>query len=73
MAYKLKKVYICDHCSNVSLPDIEYNLISGVRKVMPIGWTKLGKEHLCPECTSVIRRILLSLFEVGDYNWRKKE
>ena len=56
MAYKLKKVYICDHCSNVSLPDIEYDLLSGVRKVMPKGWTKLGKEYLCPECSRAYKK-----------------
>ena len=57
MAYKLKKVYICDHCSKVELPDMDL-LGHEVIKVMPIGWTKLGKEHLCPECSRVYKEFI---------------
>ena len=49
MAYKLRKVYICDHCKKVSLPDIWLSS-SGSYKQIPEGWEHLGKEHLCPEC-----------------------
>ena len=55
MAYKLKKVYICDHCKNVSLPDIWFSP-SGSYLHMPEGWGLLGKEHLCPECYKAYMR-----------------
>ena len=49
MAYKLRKVYICDHCKKVSLPDIWLSP-GGSYKQIPEGWEYLGNEHLCPEC-----------------------
>ncbi len=47
--YKLKRVYICDRCGKVELP--EYDM-SGV-VLMPDGWRKLGREHLCYRCSRV--------------------
>ncbi len=50
--YKLKKVYICDHCGKVELPEYD---VSGV-VLMPDGWRTLGREHLCSRCSKVYER-----------------
>lgn len=26
-------------------------------KLLPIGWTKLGKEHLCPKCSKIYQKL----------------
>lgn len=52
---KLKRVYICDHCGAVAL-EATYFFMNDVWKEAPRGWTKLGKEDLCPECSEVYKR-----------------
>lgn len=48
---KRKRVYICDHCGAVA----------------PEGWTKLGKEDLCPTCSKVYKRFVEELMD----SWKK--
>lgn len=54
--YKLKKVYICDHCGKVALSEHhrigKYIIAVGI----PKGWCKLGREHLCSQCSEVYER-----------------
>lgn len=51
-----KKVYICDYCGDAALPRTE--LLYGVPlDCMPKDWIALGKEHLCPTCAEVYRRV----------------
>lgn len=50
-----KWVYICDHCGAVALEET-YFFMNSVWKEVPRGWTKLGKEDLCPECSRVYKR-----------------
>ena len=54
--YKLKHVYICDHCGNVGMPMVHYYSPDVHYKTMPYGWTKLGKEHLCHSCSIIYKK-----------------
>lgn len=49
---KRKKVYICDHCYSVALQHT-YCSCGDMWNGPPDGWTKLGKEDLCPTCSEV--------------------
>lgn len=55
---KIKKVYICDHCNAVALPELY--LIDGVDDIqrgMPEGWENLGSSmHLCPICSETYKK-----------------
>lgn len=61
---KLKRVYICDHCGAVAL-EATHLFMNSVWKEAPQGWTKLGKEDPCPECSKVYKRFK---FEVTGEN-----
>ena len=51
-----KKVYICDACEAAALQ--EMNLLFGIPLYnIPKDWTALGKEHLCPTCSEIYRRV----------------
>lgn len=50
---KRKRVYICDHCGAVALEET-YFFMTDVWKGAPEGWTKLGKEDLCPTCSKLM-------------------
>lgn len=51
-----KKVYICDHCGAVALQPM--HLLLGIPLYhMPKDWAALGKEHLCPTCAEIYRRV----------------
>lgn len=52
---KRKTIYICDHCGDIALEDIGYYFYYCF-KTLPEGWTRLGKEHLCPKCTEIYNR-----------------
>lgn len=54
---KRKRVYICDHCGAVALEE-EYCYRTYRWKSAPQGWTKLGKEDLCPTCSKVYKRFV---------------
>lgn len=48
--YKLRKIYICDHCGKIALPELKYCGMDAF-KAMPRGWGELSKsEHLCDVC-----------------------
>ena len=48
--YKLRRVYICNHCGAVALPRVLCVGMDIVR-TMPSGWsTRDGSFHLCPDC-----------------------
>lgn len=55
--YKLKKVYICDNCGKISLPDVNCHGIDSF-KTMPENWDKIGKSHFCETCGMAFRRFL---------------
>lgn len=44
-----KWVYICDHCGKAELEE-KYSFYWDTFETLPKGWSKLGKEDLCPEC-----------------------
>ena len=63
---KRKRVYICDHCGAVAL-EKTYFFMTDVWKGAPEGWTKLGKEDLCPTCSKVYKRFVEELMD----SWKK--
>lgn len=52
---KRKRVYICDHCGAVELEVTWFTLLDRW-KGPPDGWTKLGKEDLCPVCSAIYEK-----------------
>lgn len=54
---KRKRVYICDHCGAIALEE-PYFFMEFAWKGAPKGWTKLGKEDLCPTCSKVYKRFM---------------
>lgn len=54
---KRKRFYICDHCGAVALEE-PYFFMEFAWKGAPKGWTKLGKEDLCPTCSKVYKRFV---------------
>mgnify|MGYP007081925026 FL=1 len=52
---KRKRVYICDHCGAAGL-ETEYRRYFDIWKDAPEGWTKLGKEDLCPLCSEIYEK-----------------
>lgn len=54
---KRKRVYICDHCGEIALEE-PYFFMEFAWKGAPKGWTKLGKEDLCPTCSKVYKRFV---------------
>ena len=59
---KRKRVYICDHCGAVALQE-PYFFMEFAWKGAPKGWTKLGKEDLCPTCSKVYKRFVEELMD----------
>lgn len=52
------KQYICDHCGKAEIAEKkmwydDYTINCFWVKLLPKGWTKLGKEHLCPKCSEI--------------------
>lgn len=47
--YKLRHIYICDHCGAIALPETVC-FMGDSFKDRPNGWERLGKEDLCPVC-----------------------
>ena len=47
---KRETVYVCDNCGVVSC-------LCFCRSALPTGWTKSGKEHLCPKCSEIYQNI----------------
>ena len=54
---KLKRVYICDNCGAIALPDYICAGLGDCVKVKPMGWGKFGGMDLCPECHRAIQRV----------------
>lgn len=54
---KRKVVYFCDHCgkAEVEMPKLRFDGPWISR--FPEGWTKLGREHLCPKCSEIYRKL----------------
>lgn len=52
---KRKRVYICDRCGAVALETL-WGVGFDCWKGPPDGWTKLGKEDLCPICSEAYER-----------------
>lgn len=59
---KRKRVYICDHCGAVALEQT-YFFMDDVWKDAPEGWTKLGKEDLCPVCSETYEKFKTEVME----------
>ena len=52
--YKLRHIYICDHCGKISLPDNYEGC-----KFLPSGWRSIGcKLHLCATCYSAYVQLM---------------
>lgn len=52
---KRETIYICDHCGKVGM-EVEKLWNGNLTTIFPEGWTKLGKEHLCPKCSKIYRK-----------------
>ncbi len=50
-----KRVYICDHCGAVALEQ-RYFFMDDTWRDAPDGWTRLGREDLCPICSEIYKR-----------------
>lgn len=48
-----KTIYICNHCGVIALEEKKYLFGGGFVKLLPKGWTRLGREHLCPKCSEI--------------------
>lgn len=49
MSFFRRKVFICDHCGEVKLPQIDGEWpFEYIEK--PYGWGEFGGYHLCPKC-----------------------
>lgn len=57
--YKLRKVYICDHCGKITLPERARCADGIVRSCVPVGWGCLFAEkyHLCDRCYAAFERL----------------
>lgn len=60
--YKRKLVYICDHCGTVALEQ-RYYFMDDTWKDAPEGWTRLGREDLCPICAETYKRFKAEVME----------
>lgn len=65
---KRETLYICDHCGVIAREETEFTF-GFCFKTLPKGWTRLGKEHLCPKCSEIYRRFKE---EVYDEQQKKK-
>lgn len=55
--YKLRKIYICNHCGKIALPEL-YGVGEDLYKAMPPGWGAITRhEHLCPRCFGAYEQI----------------
>lgn len=55
---KLCRVYICDVCKTVALPETAYDDVADCFvKRQPFGWYKFGKAHLCPTCERAFSKL----------------
>lgn len=64
---KHKRVYICDHCGVVALEEI-HGFMGDIWKDAPEGWTKLGKENLCPTCSETYKRFRSEVIKENNNN-----
>lgn len=53
---KREVVYICDHCGKTEV-EVKELWFNSYVSVFPDGWTKLGREHLCPKCSKLYRKL----------------
>lgn len=53
---KRETVYICDHCGKAEVEVKEFWFHYYIA-VLPDGWTELGREHLCPKCSKLWRKV----------------
>lgn len=54
---RLKWIYICDHCSAISLPDVILSP-SEAYSVLPEKWGEIGRKmHLCPKCYEAYKNL----------------
>lgn len=57
--YKLRKIYICDYCGKIALPEVWTDGLDWYKRT-PKGWVALTKnEHLCPECAEAYMKFRL--------------
>lgn len=56
--YKRRKVYICDHCGTVALPDYKECYDGFMRECIPKGrGCVFGGHHLCYKCYSAFEKL----------------
>lgn len=54
---KRETVYICDHCGKAEVETKKLRYDGFLIRYLPDGWTKLGREHLCPKCSEIYRKL----------------
>lgn len=57
MSRKWTKVYICDWCQAVKMPETYY-CIDSVLKGAPQGWQRVGSMDLCDKCFAKFSKIM---------------
>lgn len=59
--YKLRKIYICNHCGKIALPSIRSDGFD-IWRALPDGWGMLSKnEHLCDVCYKAYENMRLGV------------
>lgn len=54
---KRETVYVyCDSCGKAELEEIDFSYGYAI-ELLPIGWSKVGKKHLCPICSEIYRKL----------------
>lgn len=63
--YKLKHVYICDHCGKVTLPHT-YGCMDDVWKGVPENWVTINKIHLCETCGEAYKQLQMNVQKMSE-------
>lgn len=53
---RIRWEYVCDHCGKTAPRCRRFNRYNVFIDDLPIGWARLGREHLCKDCGEIYNR-----------------